>query len=405
MLNKADGRAMLDVADAAGRQKQAGGIPGNSWLAQLLAGPTLAVAANPKEAVQGTLEAGGATAGAGVGSMVAGLPGAAALGAGGARMGRALGEVVTGEGLEGLDDAEMTGAGIAGAAGPLLGKVVQHAARIYAYLPTVKGAVEQATREAGRRAAGSQASTLDQQLGQEAEKIAQVRKFAEQARKSQRGLQGAGEFGKGRDLTTGELVDMPTGEMARSAGAAAVKAETRLAELEGMLRDPARAVERARSKVVSGKYTPGTPGAALGALVGAGFGAFESAMTGGAIGFLLGRVRGHIAEGLVQNPAFVRWATGLGGQTIPAATAAFIADVAPQNLPGADELLGDLLDLTAGVVAGGYVAQQTGSLGLGAATGAGVKIATEQARGLADDMARFGERAWQELIGSSPAEE
>jgi hypothetical protein len=167
-----------------------------------------------------------------------------------------------------------------------------------------------------------------------------------------------------------------------------------------MLKDPERAVERARAKVTQGHFTPGTWGAALGSIVGSGLGAFESTVTGGAIGFLLGRFRGRVAEAWVQNDKFVRWATGLQGKSITDAVGTFITDVAPQNLPGTDELLGEMLDAVAGTIAGTYVAQGTGSPALGVATGAAVNIGMDQARALANDMLREGERVWQELIGN-----
>jgi hypothetical protein len=343
------------------------------WLTRALAGPTLDMAQDPAAG----MEALGATGGAALGGMVGGLPGAMIGGGGLARVGRFAGNMLTGQ--EQTADMEM--AGPLGAAGPLAGRIIQHAARLYSSLPTVKGAVEAATREARRRAAGSAASTIDQQLGQEQLKLNQLRS----------------RF-NGTNYTTS------TGERIKLSEAGVKAANEKLADLEAMLRDPARAVERAQAKITAGRYTPGTPGAAFGALIGAGFGAFESAMTGGAIGFLMGRFRGHLAESWVQNPTFVRWASGLGDKTLPNAVATFITDVAPQNLPGTEELLGEMLDLTAATIAGSYVAGQTGSPTLGVGAGAVVNIGMDQVRSLANDALRQGERVWQELLGSVPAE-
>jgi hypothetical protein len=68
------------------------------------------------------------------------------------------------------------------------------------------------------------------------------------------------------------------------------------------------------------------------------------------------------------------------------------------------EFFGELLGFAVGVTGGSYVQGTTGSTALGIGAGVAANTGMEQLRGLADDMLRAGERAWDELVGSSPAE-
>lgn len=374
---------MLDQADTATAPQSFS--QRHPTLTKALAGPTLAIATNPRESVQGALEGGGAAAGAGIGSMAAGLPGAAVLGAGGARMGRAIGQVLTGEAPHDLGEAA-----IAGALGPVFGRAVQWGARLLARVPSQKGA---------------QRIIKDEVLRQEAHEAGVALKGQVKASRDLLGRADA-ELAKMREHY--RVLEASRNPLAGEMGTAAQQAEKEVLRLRGdvmkILKDPENAIEYARSKVAVSPGITGMGGVALGAFLGHVMGGLESTIAGGSIGYLVGRLEGKVAAHLAANQNFVRWATGLRGRTLNDAIGAYITDVWLRGGDAEDTFLGELIDLAAGVTAGAAVTNATGSVVAGMGAGALANSGMEQARSLADDIMRAGERAWDELFGAGEAE-
>jgi hypothetical protein len=321
----------------------------------------------------------GAAGGATLGGMAGGIPGAVIGGAGGARLGRAGGNI-----LEGQPAGNDVGAaGVSGALGGLAGPATRLAGRLLAQVPSAGRAVAQAEREAMRRGSAAAVSKIDTELGH----------LEAQARD-----QAAREA---------NLRGEPGSPFNPFADVAADAAKARLQELRAQIADPERAVERARAKVTAANGPSGSMGIALGAVLGHLYGGLEATIGTGALGFALARIENRLAVRLANSPEFVRWATGLQGKTITDAVASFATDrkIHSTDPEAADSFAGELMDLATGALAGSYVTGATGSTALGLGAGAAAHAGMAEARGLADDLLRAGERTWNELVGNAPADQ
>lgn len=341
-----------------------------------------------KEILPMVLEGAGAAGGAALGGMVAGIPGAIVGGAGGARLGQYGGRVLEGE----PEKAEMTAATIGGGLGGASGTILRLGSRLLAQIPSASRAVAQATREAHRRGAAAAISRIDTELGElEAKRAAAAarEKYAEMEARFR-------HPGTATNLGTGQTEAVPpeiAAQMRTSAAKAAEAMQARLKELRGQIADPERAVERARAKIMAANGPSGTVGLTVGALLGhvLGGGVLEATISGGTLGYLLGRLESRLAVRLANSPEFVRWASGLKGRTWTDALASGATDVRLHSL-GDDgvEFYNEMADLVTGAIAGSQAPEAAGSKG--------------EAQKLLDDAMRAGERTWEELVGSRPAE-
>jgi len=329
--------------------------------------PIMGMIAHPKESAQTLLEAGGAAVGAGAGGMVGGLPGAIVGGAGGGRLGHAAGSYAFGETPE---HGEMDVAGAAGAAGPVMGRLAQLGGRLLAQLPSKGRAVAEQTR-LFQSAQGNAALTAQE---------AHVSKIADAERR----------LAKYRAIAERNGSEMPL----------LGRAQRELDELKAMAVHPELTVARAKAKVQATRAPAGTAGLSMGAIIGSTMGGLESTITGGAIGFMLGRLDHRLAVRLVNNPEFVQWATGIRGQSIADAAATFVTDVQLRGGGEAeDSFMGELMDLSAGVIAGAYTSGATGSPMLSMGAGVAASTAMEEVRHGAAEALEWGERVWDELLG------
>jgi hypothetical protein len=386
LLNEADSLDLLNRADqpaeSFGQRAVATAKFLGSELVQGLAPSRMIemgreVVARPGETI-------GAVGGATLGGLTAGPSGAMVGGAGGARLGHAIDQAFAGEPVE----EGLTEAGLFGALGPATGRAVQLGGRILARVPGQRGAQRIIGQEAARQEAAQAGEMLKKTVGAVR---ADLRKLEAARNGVREGF---------ADLPSDHPMRSEMQQTLREADDAVARGTK---ELMRTLHDPRAAIEHARAQVARSGGITGVSAAALGAFTGSVFGGLESVVAGGSLGYMFGRLEGRLAERLASNRAFIRWATGLKGQTLNDAVSSFLTQVHVADNPDLTEFAGDLVDFAAGVAAGAFVTSQTGSNVLGGAAGVGTATTMEEARHLGAELLDEGQRVWDELFGAGDA--